>query len=390
MAALTRFCALSHLYLYLFGTNQIFAGNAKAPAGHLLYGAAALCAQTAGHFPTFAAVAFAAQAIHGNGQTLMRFLADRAITHCTRFEAAHDVFHRFHFVERHRFDFGRATSTRAAASRAVPKFQKPAQRMRRFRIVHQRGIFLEALIIALARRALQEQNSQRIYQVVFARIRRAHLVRARCAHAVWAPQPHGVKGGVVPLVYKCRNLWQANSAHATNRIREIIAHHIWRQAHNLEYLRALITLQGRYAHFRRHLHNTLQNSVVVCAYGHISIAVKGAIPHKRANALVRQIRAHGTRAIAQKRGEVVHGNRFCAFQHHRYSGALFCAHKILFHGRHRQKRRNWHMVFVYPAVCEHNYVCARVVCFFDYQEQTFQRHIQRCVFVIKQADRLRL
>ena len=226
--------------------------------------------------------------------------------------------------------------------------------------------------------------------MIFTRIRRAHLVRARCAHAVWAPQPHGVKGGVVPLVYKCRNLWQANSAHATNRIREIIAHHIWRQAHNLEYLRALITLQGRYAHFRRHLHNTLQNSVVVCAYGHISIAVKGAIPHKRANALVRQIRAHGTRAIAQKRGEVVHGNRFCAFQHHRYSGALFCAHKILFHGRHRQKRRNWHMVFVYPAVCEHNYVCARVVCFFDYQEQTFQRHIQRCVFVIKQADRLRL
>ena len=168
MAALTRFCALSHLYLYLFGTNQIFAGNAKAPAGHLLYGAATLCAQTAGHFPTFAAVAFAAQAIHGNGQTLMRFLADRAITHCPRFEAAHDVFHRFHFVERHRFDFGRATSTRAAASRAastraaasraVPKFQKPAQRMRRFRIVHQRGIFLEALIIALARRALQEQD----------------------------------------------------------------------------------------------------------------------------------------------------------------------------------------------------------------------------------------
>ena len=52
-----------------------------------------------GVFAAFAGIAFSADAVHGDGQGFMGFLADRAIAHGAGFEATYDGFYRFHFFK---------------------------------------------------------------------------------------------------------------------------------------------------------------------------------------------------------------------------------------------------------------------------------------------------
>src|SRR5262249_12994763 len=81
LSTFTRFSALSHLDLQLLGMDQVFAGYAEPGRGNLFDGAVARVTigvrdVTGRIFATFAGVALAADAIHGDGQRLMRLLAD--------------------------------------------------------------------------------------------------------------------------------------------------------------------------------------------------------------------------------------------------------------------------------------------------------------------------
>ena len=53
-------------------------------------------------FAAFAGVALAADAVHGDGQRLVRFLADRAVAHGAGLEALHDGLDRFDFLDGNR------------------------------------------------------------------------------------------------------------------------------------------------------------------------------------------------------------------------------------------------------------------------------------------------
>ena len=53
-------------------------------------------------FAAFAGVALAADAVHGDGERLVRFLGDGAVAHRAGLEALHDAFDRFDFVDRNR------------------------------------------------------------------------------------------------------------------------------------------------------------------------------------------------------------------------------------------------------------------------------------------------
>ena len=68
----------------LAGVDQVVAGHAEAAGGHLLDGAVLRVAVRQRHvagrvLAAFAGVALAADAVHGDGQRLVRFLADRAV-----------------------------------------------------------------------------------------------------------------------------------------------------------------------------------------------------------------------------------------------------------------------------------------------------------------------
>src|SRR3972149_1539914 len=83
LAALPRLGALRHLDLQLIGVDQVLAGDAEAAGGHPVGGAATPIAVGApGEAPAvlsaFAAVALPPDAVHGDGQRLVRFRANRA------------------------------------------------------------------------------------------------------------------------------------------------------------------------------------------------------------------------------------------------------------------------------------------------------------------------
>ena len=99
LAAFAGLGALGHLDLEFLGVDQVEAGDAEPAGGDLLDGAVLRVPVRHGHvafgvFAAFTGVAFAANAVHGDGERLVRLLADGAVTHGARFEALHDALHR--------------------------------------------------------------------------------------------------------------------------------------------------------------------------------------------------------------------------------------------------------------------------------------------------------
>ena len=96
LAALAGLRALRHLDLQLVRVHQVVGGHAEAAGGHLLDRAAAQIAvgiglETLLVFAALAGIRLAADAVHGDRQRLVRFLADRAERHRAGGEALDDL-----------------------------------------------------------------------------------------------------------------------------------------------------------------------------------------------------------------------------------------------------------------------------------------------------------
>ena len=79
LAAFAGLGALRHFDLQFVGVDQVIGGDAEARGGHLLDRAAApvavgIALEASFVFPALAGVGFAADAVHGDGQSLVRFL----------------------------------------------------------------------------------------------------------------------------------------------------------------------------------------------------------------------------------------------------------------------------------------------------------------------------
>ena len=105
LAAFAGLGALRHLDLQFVGVDQVVGGDAEAAAGHLLDGAAAQIAvgvalEARFVFAAFAGVGHAADAVHGDGERFVRFLADGAEAHGAGGEALDDFLGRLDFFDR--------------------------------------------------------------------------------------------------------------------------------------------------------------------------------------------------------------------------------------------------------------------------------------------------
>ena len=100
LPAFTGLGALRHLDLKIGGVDQIIAGDAKAARGHLLDTRVAHRAVTFWILSALAAVGAAADAVHGDRERFMRFLADRAEGHGAGGKALDNGLHGFHHVDR--------------------------------------------------------------------------------------------------------------------------------------------------------------------------------------------------------------------------------------------------------------------------------------------------
>ena len=145
LAAFAGLGALGHLDLQLLGVDQVFAGDAEAARGDLLDGAVLRVAVGQRHvarrvFAALAGVALAADAVHGDGQRLVRFLADRAVGHRAGLEALHDALDRLDFVDAERACRGLNSNRPRSVQRLLGL------------VVDQLGVFLEDLVVAGAAR----------------------------------------------------------------------------------------------------------------------------------------------------------------------------------------------------------------------------------------------
>ena len=160
MSALAGLRALGHLDLDLDGTRQVAAGHAEAARRHLLDGAALAVAVGQRRLArrvlaALAGVAATAQAVHGDGQALVRLLGDGAVAHGAGVEALDDLARGLDLLKRHRLARG-------------GKVHEVAQRDRTPGHVARGAVLTEQIVGAFAASALQQVDGLRVDQVLFA------------------------------------------------------------------------------------------------------------------------------------------------------------------------------------------------------------------------------
>src|SRR5579862_4958441 len=95
LAAFARFCALRNFDLQIVRVYQVVRGHTEASGSHLLDGAAAQISVGVWYIASLVLAAltgigFSTDAIHGDGESLMRFLADGAEGHGARGKALYN------------------------------------------------------------------------------------------------------------------------------------------------------------------------------------------------------------------------------------------------------------------------------------------------------------
>ena len=376
MTALAGLCALRHLDLDLLGAEQVFAGHAEAAGGHLLDGGAALGVQALGALAALAGVGAPADGVHGQRQTFVGLLRDGAVGHRAGLEAVDDGFDALDLVDGNR--------------RALVKgeFQRAAQRVGLGGVVHHGGIFLEALVISVSGGLLQRDDGLGVVHVILAGFAGAQAMDAGGIQRLVHGQVQRVEGAAVAVLHVLGDFLQADAAHAADGVGEVLADDLLADADGFEDLGALVGLDGGDAHLGRDLDDAVEHGFVVVAHGGVIVLFHQALVDQLADHLMGQIGVDRPRAEAQQRGEVVNVAGLAALQNDGNGGALLGAHQMLLQRRHRQQRRDGHMVFIHAAVGQDQDVGAVAVGAVAADEQPVQRTVQRRGLVIQQRDGL--
>src|ERR1035437_10230941 len=222
------------------------------PAGRLRAGGAASRAEPSLGFSAFARIALAPDTVHGDGQSLVRFLGDRAIAHGARGEPLDNLAGRFHLFQRNRF--GRRLD-----------LQQSAQCAQLARLaVDQVAVFLEGGEALRAHRCLQLLYGQRIVQVVVA----THAELIAPAHRQFRIEVRLRRERVLVLENGLvRQRFQPHPLNPAGRAGEVFVHQPLAQPNRLEHLRAAIALQRGDAHLAEGLQQALVDALDEVRHG---------------------------------------------------------------------------------------------------------------------------
>ncbi len=340
---LARLGPLGHLDLQFAGAAQIFAGHAEPAAGHLLDGAGAIVVVrvelVAGRvLAPLAGVAAAADAVHGDGQRLVRLARDRAVGHGPRGETLDDVDGRLDIVKRER-------------PVAELEFQQPAQREQLpLLIVDQLAELAELLAAVDPRGVLQFGDHLGAEDMGFALaaplILTAHVQIERFGDV--GPRP----GVFVPAEGLIGDSIQPHPLDAAGRPGEILVDKLARQADGFEDLGTAIALLRGDAHLRHHLEQPLADRLdVVLFQFFVAVFVAQVAAHQQ---LVQrgegQVGIDRPGPIAGEQGEVMHLAGFAGFDHQAAARAAFLADQMMVHAAGGQQGRNRHQLLIYSAV----------------------------------------
>ena len=107
LTTLTGLCALRHLDLQLVRIYQVVRRDSESSRGDLLHCTASkvsigIAIKALLVFATFSCIRLAANAVHRNRESLVRFFTDGTERHCARRKALDDFGSWFNFLDRHR------------------------------------------------------------------------------------------------------------------------------------------------------------------------------------------------------------------------------------------------------------------------------------------------
>src|SRR5208282_238034 len=327
-AAFTRLGALRHFDLKLLRVDKVMAGDAE-PAGSDLFDGAVLRIAVGQRnvavrvLAAFAGVAFAADAVHGDGERLVRFLADGAIAHRAGLETFHDFLNRLDFLDGQRL-LRRFEFEQAAQGAEVRRL-----------IVDQFGVFPVNFLAAQPAGNLQLVNRLRVEQVIFAAV--APLILAA-----------RVERDAVHLAIRERMamplqnlLGQHIQPHAFNARRcpgEILVDDFAVETDGLENLRAAITLNGRDAHFGHRLDHAFHGGLDVFLDGGLVVEIdQQALANHVVERLKRHVGIDGAATVADEQREVVYLARFAGFEDEAGLAARALPDQMMVQARHGQQ-----------------------------------------------------
>ena len=330
-AALARLGALGHLDLQFARVDQVIAGDPEASGGHLLDGTVARISVGIGDvarrvLTAFAGIAAPTDPVHGYGQILVGFLADRTVGHGPALEAPGYGLHRLDLIQGDG-RVGEFELQLAAQSGHLCGL-----------IIDQIGVLFVELELIGARSLLQLVHRLGTEEVGFAIL--APLVL-----------PAGIQGAAITwifgegaLVLPQRfpgDLVQANALDARIGPGEILVDNALIEPHGLKNLGAAIGLDGGDTHLGHHLDHALDHGFVVAGYG---LFVGQLRQHAFANhvieAFVDHVGIDGLDPVAQQQAKMMNLARFAGFEHQPHPGAAAGTDQMVVQARHRQQRRN--------------------------------------------------
>ena len=318
LTAFPGFRALRHLDLQLRCVDQVIRSHAEARRGYLLDRAAppvsvGVPLVTLFVFATLAGIRHSADPVHGDSQSLVRLLADRAERHGPGGKALHDLFGRLHFLDGNGL-FGLLDLHQAAQRRHVLAL-----------LVNQFGVLLESGKARLPHRMLQLADGQRIQQVIFAV---DAVVIASSDRKFGIGFGKREEGKLMLHLGFARQHTQADSLQTRSRAREIGIHQFFAETNRLKHLRPAIALQRGDPHLGESLQQSfidgldevLDRDFGVQAFGQI------APPAQVFQGLNRQIRIHRARSVADQEREVHDLARLARLDDERHLGASLLPH----------------------------------------------------------------
>ena len=258
LPAFSRLGALRDLDLQIIRVHQVIGRNAKTGRGHLLDRAPAQIAirvrlEATLILSAFAGVGLPADAVHGNRQSLMRFLADRAEGHGARRKALHDFGGGLDFLERNG-GRGRLEIEHAAEHLEIAVL-----------LVHDVRKLTEGLEFRLPHGMLELADRRRIQEVALA----AHT------KLIFAANPE-FRVGFMRRLHRKLMLHErfasqdlnANAFDSRGGARKVFLDERAVQADRLKDLRSLIALQGGDPHLGEGLQKTLVDRFHVTLENH--------------------------------------------------------------------------------------------------------------------------
>ena len=338
LAAFAGLGALRDLDLQHFRIDQVFRRHPEAAGRDLLDLAALLGAVARGVFAAFTRVAAAAEAVHRDGERLVRLGRQRAQRDRRGVEAAQQVRRVGHLVQRRR-------------RIGLLQLQQVAQRRRRPR-VHRVRVRLPVAGVAGARRALQRHHHVRVVHVVLAAV---HVLQQAADVRRLALVP----GARVQLAGFQIEPFEADAADPRRRFGEAQVDDLRIQPDDLEQLRAAVAADGADAHLRDDLRQALVDALAVAAADLRLLAalldLQDAAPAQVEQRLVGQVRIHRGGAHADQAGDMVRVARGAGLDDQVDVAAQALAAQVMVHRAGGEQGMHHRPALLRAAVAQHHH-----------------------------------